>query len=304
MTLTTYRDDDSNSENLDRLQNLNLNEDVEKTGDENGSYIEKNRLYGSSVHHINGLSNGYCAATMNETKCNIVRSNSKAANEVIISEQRARDNTSDNRKCEMARRPGRFSQESIQLDRGQEELLGEISSSFRQIITAIGEDVERNGLIKTPDRAAKALLYFTQGYGYTVEQVVNDAIFDENHDEMVLIKDIEMFSMCEHHMVPFMGKVSVAYLPRGKVLGLSKVARIVEIFSRRLQVQERLTNQIAQAVVEAVNPTGVAVIIEASHMCMVMRGVQKINSKTITSCMLGEFRENPKTREEVLMLCR
>jgi len=186
----------------------------------------------------------------------------------------------------------------------RQQLVGEMADSYRHLLTSLGENVEREGLLKTPERAAKALLYFTKGYDQTIQEVLNGAIFNEDHDEMVIVKDIEMFSMCEHHMVPFMGKVSVAYLPRGKVLGLSKVARIVEIFSRRLQVQERLTKQIAHALLEAIQPSGVAVTIEATHMCMVMRGVQKINAKTVTSCMLGVFRDDPKTREEYLALMR
>ena len=183
-------------------------------------------------------------------------------------------------------------------------LVGEMADSYRHLLTSLGEDVSRDGLLKTPERAAKALLYFTKGYDQTIQEVLNEAIFEEEHDELVLVKDIEMFSMCEHHLVPFMGRVSVAYLPRGAVLGLSKVARIVEIYSRRLQVQERLTKQIAHALIEAIHPSGVAVTIEAKHMCMVMRGVQKINSQTVTSCMLGVFRDDPKTREEYLALMK
>ncbi|XP_042878666.1 GTP cyclohydrolase 1-like [Penaeus japonicus] len=148
------------------------------------------------------------------------------------------------------------------------------------------------------------MLFFTKGYDQTIEDVMNGAVFDEDHDDLVIVKDIEMFSVCEHHLVPFWGKVSVGYLPNKKVLGLSKVARIVEIFSRRLQVQERLTKQIALAVVEAIQPTGVGVVVEGTHMCMVMRGVQKINSKTTTSTMLGVFRDDPKTREEFLTLVK
>ncbi|KAF7273473.1 hypothetical protein GWI33_013817 [Rhynchophorus ferrugineus] len=184
----------------------------------------------------------------------------------------------------------------------RELVIPEMASSYRSLLAALGENPDREGLLKTPERAAKAMLFFTKGYEENLEEVLNDAIFDENHDEMVVVKDIEMFSMCEHHLVPFYGKVSIGYLPSGKVLGLSKLARIVEVYSRRLQVQERLTKQIAVAVLKAVQPTGVAVVVEGSHMCMVMRGVQKINSKTVTSTMLGEFRENQKTREEFLKL--
>ncbi|XP_050092302.1 GTP cyclohydrolase 1 isoform X2 [Anopheles aquasalis] len=185
----------------------------------------------------------------------------------------------------------------------REDLLPLMSKSYRMLLSSLGEDTERQGLLKTPERAAKAMLFFTKGYDQSLEEALNGAVFDEDHDEMVVVKDIEMFSMCEHHLVPFYGKVSIGYLPCKKILGLSKLARIVEIFSRRLQVQERLTKQIAVAVTQAVQPAGVAVIIEGVHMCMVMRGVQKINSKTVTSTMLGVFRDDPKTREEFLTLC-
>ncbi|XP_029169228.1 saccharopine dehydrogenase-like oxidoreductase [Nylanderia fulva] len=184
----------------------------------------------------------------------------------------------------------------------REAMLPEMSRSYKLLLSSLGEDPERPGLLKTPERAAKAMLFFTKGYDQSLEDVINDAVFDEDHDEMVVVKDIEMFSMCEHHLVPFYGKVSIGYLPCKKILGLSKLARIVEIFSRRLQVQERLTKQIAIAVTKVVQPAGVAVVVEGVHMCMVMRGVQKINSKTVTSTMLGVFRDDPKTREEFLNL--
>ncbi|KAI5703929.1 hypothetical protein M8J76_014580 [Diaphorina citri] len=184
----------------------------------------------------------------------------------------------------------------------REALLPDMTASYKRLLGALGENPDRQGLLKTPERAAKAMLFFTKGYDQTLEEVLNDAVFDEDHDEMVVVKDIEMFSMCEHHLVPFYGKVSIGYLPCKKILGLSKLARIVEIYSRRLQVQERLTKQIAIAVTKAVQPAGVAVVVEGVHMCMVMRGVQKINSKTVTSTMLGQFRDDPKTREEFLNL--
>ncbi|CAM1318907.1 GCH1 (predicted) [Pycnogonum litorale] len=184
------------------------------------------------------------------------------------------------------------------------EKLPELSAAYKSLLKSLGEDPNRDGLLKTPERAAKAMLFFTKGYNQSLSEILNDAIFDENHDEMVIVKNIDMFSMCEHHLVPFMGKVSVGYLPNKRVLGVSKLSRIVEVFSRRLQVQERLTRQIAAAVTEAINPTGVGVIVEATHMCMVMRGVQKTDSVTITSTMVGEFRNDPKTREEFLSLVR
>lgn len=186
----------------------------------------------------------------------------------------------------------------------REKFLPEMSRAYRVLLTNLGEDVTRQGLLKTPERAAKAMLFFTKGYEQQIEDVINGAVFDEDHDEMVIVKDIEMFSMCEHHLVPFIGKVSIGYLPNKKVLGLSKLARIVEVFSRRLQVQERLTKQVAVALTKAIQPAGVGVVVEATHMCMVMRGVQKLTSKTITSCMLGVFRDDPKTREEFLTLIR
>ncbi|CAF1426933.1 unnamed protein product [Adineta ricciae] len=179
-----------------------------------------------------------------------------------------------------------------------------ISNCYAEILNSLGEDIHRQGLLKTPKRAAEAILFFTKGYEQAVSDVVSDAVFDEECDNMVVIKDIDIFSLCEHHLVPFFGKVSVGYLPNKKVIGLSKVARIVEVFSRRLQVQERLTREIAEAVKEAVDPRGVGVIVECVHMCMVMRGAQKVNSRTITSAMIGSFQEDVKTREEFVSLTR
>ena len=173
---------------------------------------------------------------------------------------------------------------------------------YRSILEMIGEDPSRGGLLDTPARAAKAMSFLTRGYGETLEQVVNNALFDSETSEMILVQDIELYSMCEHHMLPFIGKCHVAYVPTGKVVGLSKVARIVDMYARRLQIQENLTKQIAEAIQEVTEASGVGVIIEAQHMCMMMRGVEKQNSKMKTSVMLGSFRDNQITRAEFLSL--
>lgn len=177
-----------------------------------------------------------------------------------------------------------------------------IAAAVRTLLTELGEDPDRDGLLETPERYARAMLFFTKGYEDNVKDVIKRAVFEEDHDEMVIVKDIDVFSLCEHHLVPFYGKIHIAYIPNSKVIGLSKLARLAEMFSRRLQVQERLTKQVAMALWNILQPQGVAVVMEASHMCMVMRGVQKPGASTTTSCMLGRFREMHKTREEFLSL--
>ncbi|EIK95268.1 GTP cyclohydrolase I [Pseudomonas sp. M47T1] len=173
---------------------------------------------------------------------------------------------------------------------------------YREILKALGEDPEREGLLDTPKRAAKAMQYLCHGYEQTLEQIVNGALFASDNDEMVIVQDIELYSLCEHHLLPFIGKAHVAYIPTGKVLGLSKIARIVDMFARRLQIQENLTRQIAEAVRDVTGAAGVAVVIEAKHMCMMMRGVEKQNSVMNTSVMLGAFRDSSTTRQEFLQL--
>ena len=179
-----------------------------------------------------------------------------------------------------------------------------IEKLIEQLLKELGQDVNREGLDKTPERVAKALRYLTSGYDKDVKEVLNDAMFVEDYDEMVIVKDIDFFSICEHHMIPFFGKAHVAYMPRKKIVGLSKIPRLVEMYSRRLQVQERLTTQIANTLNEALQPRGVAVVMEAIHLCMLMRGVEKQNSKAVTSAMLGSFRDRPETRAEFMELIK
>jgi GTP cyclohydrolase IA len=179
-----------------------------------------------------------------------------------------------------------------------------VHDSVREILAGIGEDPDREGLKRTPERVAKALKFLTQGYAQDVTTLLNDALFTVEYDEMVIIKDIDVYSLCEHHLLPFYGRAHVAYIPNGKVLGLSKVPRLVDMFARRLQVQERLTVQIADAITDAVKPRGVGVVIEAMHFCMLMRGVEKQNSVAVTSSMRGAFRDQEQTRNEFLSLIK
>ncbi|HEX8245726.1 MAG TPA: GTP cyclohydrolase I FolE [Longimicrobium sp.] len=179
---------------------------------------------------------------------------------------------------------------------------GEYGELVRRMLLALGEDPERDGLRRTPERVEKSMRWLTRGYGLSVQDVVGGAIFAEDHHNMVIVKDIEMYSMCEHHMLPFFGKVHIAYIPNGRIVGLSKLPRVVEVFARRLQVQERMTEQIAAAIMDVLRPEGVGVVIEAAHLCMMMRGVEKQNSKTITSAMKGVFLEDQRTRDEFLRL--
>ncbi|CAG8056859.1 unnamed protein product, partial [Penicillium salamii] len=186
--------------------------------------------------------------------------------------------------------------------RQHDERIQKLARAVRTILECVGEEPEREGLCATPERYANAMLYFTKGYAENVHDLVNGAVFHEGHNELVILRDIDVFSLCEHHMVPFTGKVHIGYIPDSRILGLSKMVRLVEMFSRRLQVQERLTKQVALAVSEALKPRGVAVVMECSHLCMVMRGVQKIGSTTTTSCMVGCMRSSANSREEFLAL--
>jgi GTP cyclohydrolase I len=179
-----------------------------------------------------------------------------------------------------------------------------MEQAFLEILKQIGEEPTRAGLINTPKRAAKAMEFLTQGYSMNIDEVINNALFPSETDEMVIVKNIELYSMCEHHMLPFIGKCHVAYIPNGKVIGLSKIARVVDVFARRLQIQENLTNEIANCIIEKTHAAGAAVIIEAQHMCMMMRGVEKQNSTMTTSCMLGAFRNSQSTRAEFLSLVK
>ena len=180
--------------------------------------------------------------------------------------------------------------------------LAGMEDSYRDLLEAVGENPQRQGLLRTPHRAARAFEFLTNGYRQSLDDIVNDAIFDTDASEIILVKNIELYSLCEHHLLPFIGKAHVAYIPNGKVIGLSKVARIVDVFARRLQIQENLTIQIADALMKTLRPTGVAVVIEAKHLCMMMRGVEKQNSVMKTSCLLGGFKEDARTRAEFLAL--
>ena len=182
--------------------------------------------------------------------------------------------------------------------------LARMEETFRNLLESIGEDPQREVLLRTPIRAAKAFEFLTNGYRQNLDEIVNDAIFTSDASEIILVKDIELYSMCEHHLLPFIGRAHVAYIPNGKVIGLSKVARIVDVFARRLQIQEQLTVQIADALMKCLEPLGVGVVVEAKHLCMMMRGVEKQNSVMKTSCLLGSFKEDARTRSEFLALLK
>jgi GTP cyclohydrolase IA len=187
-------------------------------------------------------------------------------------------------------------------DHYDEEAIADLAGHYRALLSGLGEDADREGLIKTPERAAKALAFLTQGMGQDPAAILKAAVFEEQCEEMVLVRDIEVFSLCEHHMLPFMGKAHVAYIPQGRITGLSKIPRVVDVFARRLQVQERLTRQIRDCIQETLEPRGVAVVIEAHHLCMQMRGVEKQHSQTATSAFTGVFLNDPKTRKEFMRL--
>src|SRR5213083_525412 len=195
----------------------------------------------------------------------------------------------------------RFTREDIRL---RESDLDRIADAYRELLQGIGEDTDREGLRRTPDRAARALEFLTQGYRQNLDEIINGAVFESGASEIILVKDIELYSLCEHHLLPFIGRAHVAYIPNGKVIGLSKVARIVDVFARRLQIQENLTTQIAQSLMSCLEPSGVAVVVEAKHLCMMMRGVEKQNSVMKTSCLLGTFKDDARTRSEFLSLLK
>ena len=201
-------------------------------------------------------------------------------------------------------RPGETAAEQAHQAQGLRLKDASLREIYAEVLTRIGEDAARDGLVNTPLRMEKALHFLTRGYAQTVESVLHGALFDVNYDEMVIVRDIEFYSLCEHHLLPFFGRAHVAYVPKGKVIGLSKIPRVVDLFARRLQVQERLTQQIAEAVETAVKPQGVAVTIEAQHLCMMMRGVEKQSSQTVTSAMLGVFKTQIQTRNEFLSLLK
>ena len=177
-----------------------------------------------------------------------------------------------------------------------------LPAAVRTLLDEIGEDPARDGLLKTPERVDKSLRFLTRGYQMSVKDVIGDAMFEESHQSMILVRDIELYSLCEHHMLPFFGRAHVAYIPNGKIVGLSKLPRIVEVFARRLQVQERLTDQVADAIMDVLHPQGVGVVVDCVHLCMAMRGVEKQNSRTVTSALRGVFRDDPRTRDEFLRL--
>jgi GTP cyclohydrolase I len=195
----------------------------------------------------------------------------------------------------------RFTREANRLP---EKDLDRIANAYRELLQSIGEDIDREGLLRTPHRAARALEFLTQGYRQNLDEIINGAVFESSASEIILVKDIELYSLCEHHLLPFIGRAHVAYLPNGKVIGLSKAARIVDVFARRLQIQENLTTQIAESLMNCLQPSGVAVVVEAKHLCMMMRGVEKQNSVMKTSCLLGAFKDDARTRSEFLSLLK
>jgi GTP cyclohydrolase IA len=198
----------------------------------------------------------------------------------------------------------KLSKASLKVVKSEPNVITDLAKDFKNVISSIGEDPKREGLVRTPERAAKAIKFLTSGYEVDIDRIVNGALFTVKYDEMVIVKDIEFYSLCEHHMLPFFGKMHVAYIPNGRVIGLSKIPRIVDAFARRLQVQERLTEEVAECIQKAVAPAGVAVVAEAQHFCMMMRGVEKQHSSTVTSTMLGAFKRDKETRDEFLSLVR